>query len=65
MNPPALLPTDDVVLQLLLRVARRADACVRGAAGDRASDRQAWLRAECEVFALLDQRAHATLVTER
>ncbi len=52
------LPPDEQVLQWLLSVARRADATTRVAAASRDLARRAWLRAECEVFELIEL-AHA------
>ena len=40
----------DVLLDLELRIARRADRIAQKTGADRAQDRQAWLRAEFEEF---------------
>lgn len=65
MNSPPPLLADDLILKWLLRVARRADTAVRPLPADRARDRRVWLRAEQEVFALIERGAEAALVTER
>lgn len=54
MNTNPALPSEDQIMHVLLRIARRADAAVRASALDRSSDRQVWLRAECEVFELME-----------
>lgn len=51
---PSFSP-DDQIVQLLLRVARRADAAVRATVVNRSHDRRVWLRAECEVFELMER----------
>ena len=49
-------PTDVAELsELLLRVARRADELARRSVVSRATDRWLWLRAEFEVFELLER----------
>ncbi|MBL9202308.1 MAG: hypothetical protein JNL39_17495 [Opitutaceae bacterium] len=65
MNSQPPLLADDLILKWLLRVARRADTAVRLLPADRAQDRRVWLRAEQEVFALIERGAEAALVTER
>ncbi len=42
------------LLELQLRVARYADALARRRGAERSSDRQLWLRAEQEVFSLVE-----------
>ena len=50
------VPTDVAELsELLLRVARRADELARRSVVSRATDRWLWLRAEFEVFELLER----------
>ena len=57
MNPEfeSPFPPDEQVLQWLLSVARRADATTRVAVASRDLARRVWLRAECEVFELIER----------
>ena len=57
MKAKPIFSSDELVLQWLWQVARRADEAGRTTKAHRRSDRQRWLRAECEVFELVNTEA--------
>lgn len=59
------LPSDgDAVFELLLQVARRADAIDRGATESRFGQRGLWMRAELEVLEQIERSRPSLLAAD-